>query len=187
MGVGEDEDRGAWFAFLQQANGLLAELGDIPFIHYAPCERTWVRQYVERWGGPDSVARRAQELLLDPCGRTILKACCFPLPSYGLKHIEQETGFRRSQSGYPSRTDVLSAWGWRPYDVVVDGRLGTDVPGWPGGVQIPLPPPAAGAYLPSLTTVSEQGGSSSAIVFPMVTSASAGCTVRAAALSLVTS
>ena len=56
-----------------------------------------------------------------------------------------------------------------------------------GRARSPLPPSAAGAYLPSLTTVSEQGGSSSATVSPMVTSASVGCTGKAAALSLVTS
>jgi predicted RecB family nuclease len=93
-GFGPDGDREAWFAFLQNAKRIFEVYGDIPFVHWASYEKTYLRRYIERYGDPDGVAARVIANLLDllPVAR---ESVILPVPSFSLKVIEQHVGFKR--------------------------------------------------------------------------------------------
>jgi uncharacterized protein len=97
-GFGPDGDKEGWLVFLAAAAKIFAEYGDIPFVHWAPYEKTHVRQYVERYGDPDGTAARVLRNLLDLL--TVTKdAVALPLYSYSLKVVEKHIGFRRKLEG----------------------------------------------------------------------------------------
>jgi predicted RecB family nuclease len=93
-GFGPDGDREAWLAFLQNANRIFEVWGDIPFVHWACYEKTYLRKYIERYGDPDGVAARVIANLFDllPITR---ESVILPVPSFSLKVIEQYVGYRR--------------------------------------------------------------------------------------------
>jgi predicted RecB family nuclease len=93
-GFGPDGDREAWFAFLWNAKRILEVYGDIPFVHWACYEKTYLRKYAERYGDMDGVAVRVIANLLDllPITRD---SVILPVPSFSLKVIEQYVGFKR--------------------------------------------------------------------------------------------
>ncbi len=126
-GAGKDEDERAWFSFLDHAGDLMDEQGDLPFVHYSPYERTWVAKYIERFGDPDGTAERVMGLLFDMRPRTILGAYCFPVPSYGLKAIEKQTGFERSQEEYGSLWSVVCYHRWLAAEGDERERLGREL------------------------------------------------------------
>jgi predicted RecB family nuclease len=97
-GFGGDGDREGWERFLTAAAGIFAEYGDIPFLHWAPYERTHVKQYIDRHGDPDGTAARVLGNLVDLLPIT-KNAIALPLPSYSLKVVEGYVGFRRKQEG----------------------------------------------------------------------------------------
>jgi len=100
--AGVEGERLAWHSFAAHAGNLLAEFGDIPFIHYANYERTWVRNYIERFGDEEGTATRLLGLLWDMQQEVVSKCLCLPVHSYGLKHVEQEAGFVRRQQDFGS-------------------------------------------------------------------------------------
>jgi predicted RecB family nuclease len=91
---GLDGDRKAWFDFLTNCQLVFEEYGDIPFVHWAPYERTNLTKYVQRHGDPKGTASRIEKNLLDllPITRNSI---VLPEPTYSLKVIEKYAGFGR--------------------------------------------------------------------------------------------
>ncbi len=98
-GFGTDGDREGWYAFLEAANGIFAEHGDIPFIHWHHYERTHIEMYLKRFGDPSGVADRVLRNVLDLLPIT-KNSIVLPLPSYSLKVVEEYVGFTRTQDEY---------------------------------------------------------------------------------------
>jgi predicted RecB family nuclease len=73
--------------------------GSIPFVLWSHYERTKIKGYIERHGDTNGVAARIIENLLDLLPVT-QKAVMLPLPSYGLKVVEEYVGFQRTQDEY---------------------------------------------------------------------------------------
>ena len=98
-GFGVDGDREGWEKFLDTANSIFTEYGDIPFVHWHHYERVHIEMYVKRYGDPNGIAARVLRNLLDLL--PITKASVIlPLPSYSLKVVEQYVGFKRTQDEY---------------------------------------------------------------------------------------
>ena len=57
-GFGADGDREGWIGFLENAKQIFETYGDIPWVHWAPYEQTYLRRYVERFGDPEGIASR---------------------------------------------------------------------------------------------------------------------------------
>jgi predicted RecB family nuclease len=98
-GFGADGDREGWKKFLDAANAIFAEHGDIPFVHWHHYERVHIEMYIQRYGDPAGIAARVLRNLLDLF--PITKASIvLPLPSYSLKVVEQYVGYKRTQDEY---------------------------------------------------------------------------------------
>ena len=98
-GFGTEGDREGWDAFLNAANDIFAEYGDILFVHWYHYERVHIDMYVKRYGDSAGIAARILQNLLDLF--PITKASVIlPLPSYSLKVVEQYVGFKRTQDEY---------------------------------------------------------------------------------------
>ncbi len=98
-GFGADGDRECWLTFLANAKGIFETYGDIPFVHWAPYEQTYLRRYVERFGDPEGIAARVGANLLDLLTVT-RKSVVLPLPSLSLKVVEDYVGFERKEAEY---------------------------------------------------------------------------------------
>jgi predicted RecB family nuclease len=98
-GFGPDGDRDGWIVFLEKANRIFEAYGDVPFVHWATYEKTYLRRYVDRYGDVDGVAARVETNLLDLL-RVTQDSIVLPLPSYSLKVVEQYIGFERKQAEY---------------------------------------------------------------------------------------
>jgi len=98
-GFGPEGDREAWDEFLETANVVFQEHGDVPFVHWHHYEKTEINRYIERFGDTDGIGERVIKNLLDlrPLTR---EAVALPLPSYSLKVVEQYIGFERTQTEY---------------------------------------------------------------------------------------
>lgn len=98
-GFGADGDREGWNAFLDAANNIFAEYGDIPFVHWAIYERVHIEMYVKRYGDPNGIAARVLSNLLDLLPVT-KNSIVLPIPSYSLKEVEKYVGFKRTQDEF---------------------------------------------------------------------------------------
>jgi predicted RecB family nuclease len=98
-GFGPDGDREGWFGFLRNAGNIFANYGDLPFVHWAPYEKTKIDLYLGRYGDIDGTATRIQANLFDLLTVT-RDSMVLPLPSLSLKLVEKHVGFRRSQTEY---------------------------------------------------------------------------------------
>jgi len=98
-GFGPDGDRECWFTFLANAKGIFETYGDIPFVHWAPYEQTYLHRYVERFGDPEGIASRVVRNLLDLLTVT-RESVVLPLPSFSLKVVEDYVGFERKEAEY---------------------------------------------------------------------------------------
>jgi len=98
--AGAEGDAAAWQAFLTRCGHLIEEFGDVPYVHYSHYEKTWITQYIQRWGDHDGVGAKVLSLLWDMEKRAIRGRLCLPVHSYGLKHVEKCAGFKRSQGEY---------------------------------------------------------------------------------------
>jgi predicted RecB family nuclease len=98
-GFGEEGDRNGWNEFLERADAIFRQHGDIPFVHWSPYERTQIGEYVKRFGDPKGTATRVLGNLLDllPITRD---SVVLPLYSYSLKEVEKYVGFKRTQDEY---------------------------------------------------------------------------------------
>jgi uncharacterized protein len=104
-GFQDDADRKTWFAFLRLARELFADYGeDLVLVHWAPYEVTKVRAYTEAYGDDEhGTAARVLASLFDLYQET-KKTWALPVPSYGLKTVEQYAGYERRLS------DANGAW-----------------------------------------------------------------------------
>lgn len=93
-GFGSQGDREGWEVFLSEASVILAEYGDIPFVHWASYERAKIDLYVSRFDDRDGIAARVKRNLLDLLPITYVSVA-LPLSSYGLKEVERLAGFDR--------------------------------------------------------------------------------------------
>jgi len=98
-GFGADGDHEGWLAFLSNAKKVFDNFGDIPFVHWAPYEKTKLDLYISRYGDSDGVGIRVKTNLLDL--RTVAKnSIVLPVPSFSLKVIEQYVGYKRKQEEF---------------------------------------------------------------------------------------
>lgn len=99
-GFGPDGDKEGWFEFLQNADNIFQANGDrIPFVHWAPYEKTHLSQYIDRYGDPNGIAAHVKANLLDLL--TVARnSIVLPLPSFSLKVIEKYIGYERTQAEY---------------------------------------------------------------------------------------
>src|SRR5271168_2219996 len=98
-GCGVDGDKECWLGFLANAMKIFETYGDIPFVHWAPYEQTYLRRYVERFGDAEGIACRVEANLLDLL--TIARdSLVLPLPSFSLKVVEDYVGFERKEAEY---------------------------------------------------------------------------------------
>lgn len=93
-GFGRNGERDGWLTFLDYAKKILTLYGDIPFVHWAPYERTYLAKYIKRYGDPEGVATRVIANLLDLL-RITQASVIVPVPSYSLKVIEQYVKYVR--------------------------------------------------------------------------------------------
>ena len=98
-GFGQDGDMECWFNFLANAKGIFETYGDIPFVHWAPYEETYLARYIDRYGDPDGIAARVGANLLDLLTVT-RDSVVLPLPSFSLKVVEDYIGFERKEAEY---------------------------------------------------------------------------------------
>ena len=96
---GDEGDHEGWKRFIDNAEVIFNEFGDIPFVHWHHYERVRLDIYIERYGDRAGIAARVKQNLLD-----LLPVCqssiALPLPSYSLKVVEKYIGFQRSQDEY---------------------------------------------------------------------------------------
>ncbi len=98
-GFGENGDREGWEDFLAKSKAIFDEYGDLPFVHWAPYEKSKIKTYIERYGDVDGIAARVRDNLLDLLPVT-KKSIALPLPSYSLKVIEKYVRFERTQDEF---------------------------------------------------------------------------------------
>ena len=98
-GFGADGDKEGWIGFLENAKQIFETYGDIPWVHWAPYEETYLRRYAARFGDPDGIASRVEGNLLDLLTVT-RESVVLPLPSFSLKVVEDYVGFERKQAEY---------------------------------------------------------------------------------------
>lgn len=98
-GFGVDGDKECWLGFLANAKQIFETYGDIPFVHWAPYEQTYLRRYVERFGDAEGIACRVEANLLDLLTVT-RDSLVLPLPSFSLKVVEDYVGFERKEVEY---------------------------------------------------------------------------------------
>lgn len=98
-GFGADGDREGWEKFLETADAIFTDYGDIPFVHWHHYERVHIEMYVKRYGDRAGIAARVLRNLLDLLPVT-KASVILPLPSYSLKIVEQYVGFKRTQDEY---------------------------------------------------------------------------------------
>jgi len=98
-GFRPDGDRECWLSFLANAKQIFETYGDIPFVHWAPYEQTYLRRYVERFGDAEGIAARVAANLLDLLTVT-RDSLVLPLPSFSLKVVEDYVRFERKEAEY---------------------------------------------------------------------------------------
>jgi predicted RecB family nuclease len=94
-GFGPEGEQQAWEEFLATADGMFARHGDIPFVHWAAYEKTNVTKYIERFGDPKGIGVRVLKNLCDLLPIT-KKAVVLPVPSYSIKIVERQAGYKRT-------------------------------------------------------------------------------------------
>ncbi|GAB4116174.1 MAG: hypothetical protein Kow00103_11550 [Candidatus Caldatribacteriota bacterium] len=95
----EEGDYLGWKIFLQNSKKIFQKYGNIPFIHWAPYERTKIKLYLDRYGDKEGIANRVISNLVDLCALA-KEMIILAEPSYSLKVVEQIAGFKRTQEEY---------------------------------------------------------------------------------------
>ncbi len=98
-GVGDEADKRCWEEFLENADRIFEEYGDVPFVHWSSYEKTCINHYVERYGDRKGTAARVLDNLLDLM-KAVKDAVALPIPSYSLKVVEGYVGFQRSMDEF---------------------------------------------------------------------------------------
>jgi predicted RecB family nuclease len=98
-GFGLSGDNEGWYEFLANCQTIFETYGDVRFVHWSSYEKTNLNKYIVRYGDSDGIGARVVASLLDLY--PITKASMIlPVPSYGLKTIEEYVGFKRTQEEY---------------------------------------------------------------------------------------
>jgi predicted RecB family nuclease len=92
---GDEGDRDGWFGFLENCRKIFDKYGDLPFIHWASYEKTWIEVYLKRYGDDEGLVERVKGNLVDLMKLT-KEAVVLPDYSYSLKRIEKLAGFKRA-------------------------------------------------------------------------------------------
>jgi len=96
---GTNGDKEGWLSFLENAERLFRYYGDLPFVHWASYEKTYLDRYIKRFGDVDGIAARVKANLLDLL--TVARdSVVLPVPSFSLKVIEKYVGYKRTQTEY---------------------------------------------------------------------------------------
>lgn len=98
-GFGADGDKEGWIGFLDNAKQIFETYGDIPWVHWAPYEETYLRRYADRFGDVGGIASRVTRNLLDLL-TVARESVVLPLPSFSLKVVEDYVGFKRKEAEY---------------------------------------------------------------------------------------
>ena len=98
-GFGLEGDQEGWERFLSLAESIFERYGDIPFVHWSHYERVQLKKYIDRYGDRDNIAARVDDNLSDLMTIT-QKSIVLPLPSYGLKVVEDYVGYARTLEKY---------------------------------------------------------------------------------------
>jgi predicted RecB family nuclease len=98
-GFGPDGDRQAWEQFLENSAQTLRQYGRIPFVHWAEYERVKIRSYIDRFGDRGGVGSQVLDSCFDLL-KAVRDALALPIPSYGLKVVEQLCGYKRTMEDY---------------------------------------------------------------------------------------
>jgi len=98
-GFGVNGDREGWISFLDNAKQIFETYGDIPWVHWAPYEETYLRRYAGRFGDLGGIASRVARNLLDLLTVT-RESVVLPLPSLSLKVVEDYVGYERKEAEY---------------------------------------------------------------------------------------
>lgn len=115
-GFGDDGDLEGWVGFLRIARELLDQYPGIPFVHWAPYEKTKIKLYMDRY--PETDMATATEILgvLVDLYPITQKVVALPLPSYSLKVVEglpqlvEVTGFSRSAEDVKKGDESIAAY-----------------------------------------------------------------------------
>jgi predicted RecB family nuclease len=99
-GFGADGDREGWIGFLENAKQIFEAYGDIPWVHWAPYEDTYLGRYIDRYGDPDGIAARVRGANLLDLLTVTRDSLVLPLPSLSLKVVEDYVGFERKEAEY---------------------------------------------------------------------------------------
>lgn len=97
--IEEEGDYKGWENFLKNGQKIFKVYGDIPFIHWAPYEKTKIKLYLQRYGDSGGIAERVLKNLVDLCA-LVKKSLILAEPSYSLKVVEKVVGFKRTQEEY---------------------------------------------------------------------------------------
>jgi predicted RecB family nuclease len=98
-GFEADGDKQGWLGFLSIAARIFGTYGDIPFVHWAAYEGTYLGRYIGRYGDADGIAARVRRNLLNLLD-VARDSVVLPLPSFSLKVIEGYVGFERKEAEY---------------------------------------------------------------------------------------
>jgi uncharacterized protein len=98
-GFGVNGDNEGRIAFLENAKQIFETYGDIPWVHWATYEETYLRRYAGRFGDVGGIASRVAANLLDLLTVT-RDSLVLPLSSFSLKVVEDYVGFERKEAEY---------------------------------------------------------------------------------------
>lgn len=96
---GPNGERDGWDQFLDNAESIFANYGNIPIVHWSPYERIKLDLYIRKFGDRNGVAQRVRANLLDLHSIATMSVA-LPLPSYSLKVIEKYVGYKRTLDEY---------------------------------------------------------------------------------------
>jgi len=92
-------DKEGWLDFLGKAEQIFQQYGDLPFVHWAAYEKTYLDRYIKRYGNVNGIAARVKVNLLDLL--TVARdSVVLPVPSFSLKVIEKYVGYKRTQAEF---------------------------------------------------------------------------------------
>jgi predicted RecB family nuclease len=98
-GFGKEGDREGWNQFLNYADTIFKEYGDLPFIHWHHYETTKIKSYINRYGDGKGIAERVLMNCVDLLKIT-RDSLVLPEYSYSLKVIEKRAGFKRTMKEF---------------------------------------------------------------------------------------
>lgn len=104
--TGDGGDAEGWRMFLATMADIFSKYGDIPLIHYSRHEKTWVTNYIDRYGDIRGVGEKVLENLWDMYS-AITSSVALPVPSYSLKQIEHYVDFKRTQEEYGGSWSIV--------------------------------------------------------------------------------